>query len=152
MASQYGIQFCSRAGNVSRYSPGDGIGDVDGTFGYRWDLDQAEYLAHTLVAERPCAYVSFGNGEHEFRKWGSVVADQDSWFEFRGPDLRWAAWYVDVEINGHRWRYRPVADLDDFAAADELAETAATLHPHVTRVWVGASDGSEVFEHETRAR
>lgn len=150
--NEYGIQFCNRSGNFSRYRLG---GSDDGP-APRWNLTEAEKIAYQLFerlgthTDGNCAYVMFGNGDHEFRIWGAAVAGQDSWGNFDGPNLRWAPWYVDVEINGHRWRYRPVADLRDYADADELAEYVAELHPHVTRVWVGASDGSEEFEHETR--
>jgi hypothetical protein len=141
MQDGYGILVnTGRSTNVGRYR-------MEGED--RWDLEEAERIAYRLLAECDLVYVSIGNGGHEFRMWGTAVARESSWKNFTGPDLRWAPWYVDVEINGHRWRYRPVADLRDLAAADELAEYVAELHPHVTRVWVGASDGSEEFEHET---
>lgn len=110
----------------------------------RWDLTDAEALAHHLLTSRDkVTYVSFGDGDNEFRAWSRNVSDFGA---FGHPDVRWAEWYVDVEINDHRWRYRPCADLADWEAADRMASQAAELTPVVTRIWLGASDGSEEFD------
>jgi hypothetical protein len=104
-----------------------------------WDLAEAAELAVELLDRGVgTQYVTVGNGEHEFRLMGE---DQGE---------RHAEWFVDAQIGETRWRYRPMADLDDYPAADDLAEQAAALAPDVSRIWVGRSDGSEEFESETR--
>lgn len=116
----------------------------------RWDLAEAEELAFASFEAGRYAWVSLGNSdEHEMRMWGPDVTDFGN---FNHDGHRWARYYVDVEINGRRWRYRPLADLNDFESADELGELAATLHPTVTRIWTGASDGSMELEQDTRER
>jgi hypothetical protein len=137
----YGVSFATNRGQ-SRYRTGDSS---------EWDLAEAEGIANDLLLERQPIYVSFGNGEHEFRAWGG---DSDGFGDFRdnGAGPRRSDWYVDVEIAGRRWHYRPLADLRDYSEADELAEEAAALAPDVTTIWVGKSDGSvedvtEVREH-----
>jgi hypothetical protein len=127
----YGIQVDTPSRGSSRYRRGEED---------RWDLAEAEALAMNLLLSRRVNYVTVGNGDHEFRRWSSSVTDFGN---FNHPDLRWAEWYVDVEINGNRWRYHPLADLDDYEAADDLAVQAVELAPDVTRIWLGRSDGSE---------
>ncbi len=143
MSDLYGIEIFSKSGNVSLYRPGS----YDNMESKRWPLAEAEEIAWKLFVERRPTYVAFGSGDHEFRMWSDEIT---SYGNFCHTGVRWAEWYVDVEVNGRRWRYRPVASLDDFDAADELAEIAATLHPDVTRVWTGCSDSDEEYEHETR--
>lgn len=137
----YGITTASRRGTAQYRLTGTD----------QWELAEAEEIAHRLLDRSPVIYVSVGDGEHEFRAWGTDVTSY-GYENFDHPGIRWAAWYVDVEINGHRWRYRPVADLDSYDTAEEIAERAATLEPDVTRIWIGASDGSEEFELQTRER
>jgi hypothetical protein len=74
----------------------------------------------------------------------------DDFVNFDHPGLRWAEWYVDVEINGHRWRYRPLADLERFEHGGRRSPTRRrrATYPDVTRIWVGRSDGSEEYESE----
>lgn len=134
----YGIMIDTERLGTSRYRLADG---ETGT----WELPEAEEIAYNLLKLRHARYVTFGNGEHEFRMWGDNVTDYGN---FNHPHIRWSDWFVDVEINGRRWRYRPVADLDGYEAADELGGAAANLYPDVTRVWTGASDGSEEYETE----
>lgn len=136
----YGIQLYHERRGLYRFKV-DGVGE--------WESPTAaESLAYWAFTERSLGqYVTFGNGHHEFRMWRDGI---DSWNNFTHPDARWAEWYVDVEISGHRWRYRPVADLDDLDAAEELADEAHHL-PGVTRVWIGKSDGSEEYETITQA-
>ena len=134
----YGVSFATNRGQ-SRYRTRDSSD---------WDLAEAEQIAFGLLESRGARYVTFGNGEHEFRMWGENVQDAGN-FTVTDTGPRWSDWYVDAEINGHRWVYRPVADLGDYGDADNLAEEAAELHPDVTRVWVGCSDGGEELESET---
>lgn len=135
----YGVQTQMPRSGTSRYR----VGDEDA-----WDLTEAEGIAYGLLVAYEPNYVTFGNGEHEFRAWAKDVTYIGNFTDTHtGP--RWSQWYVDVEIDGHRWVYRPVADLDDHAAANALAELAATLHPDVTRIWVGESDGACEFETVT---
>jgi hypothetical protein len=134
----YGIAVHTATVGSSRYRAGDT--DSMGTpRGGRVRLREAARLAGASPTS------AFGNGDHEFRMWATTV---DGFVNFDHPGLRWAEWYVDVEINGHRWRYRPLADLDDADKADGLATRAAELYPDVTRIWVGRSDGSEEYESE----
>lgn len=123
----YGIDIQSSRGSKSRYR-------ADGE--ERWDLGEAAEIAAGLLETRSATYVTVGDGEHEFRLCRVDVE-------------RWAEWFVDAEMVGRRWRYRPLADLGDYGDADNLAEEAAELHPDVTRVWIGRSDGSEEQESET---
>lgn len=135
----YGIEiYSARTGVMTRYRRDGGETDA-------WGLAEAEEYAYQALLTRNATYVTVGNGGHEFRMWGENVTDYGN-FTFTHTGLRWSEWYVDVEVNGRRWRYRPVADLDDYPAADELAEVAAGLHPDVTRIWVGRSDGTEEDE------
>lgn len=139
----YGIEVHAKGrGNVRvDYRSGD---NSDGL----WDnLSEAEEFAYDLLTTGRYTYVTVGDGEHEFRMWRPGVT---SFGEFNHPDVRWSDWYVDVEINGRRWRYRPIADLDDYDAADELGEVAATLYPDVTRIWWGSSDTGQEFQASTR--
>lgn len=136
----YGIEVCTVGMGPRRYR-GTASSNEPAQV---WDLPEAEETAFRLLTRMSetgrAVYASFGNGEHEFRMWADGITDHG---DFNRPGLRWADWYVDVEINGHRWRYRPCADLSDDDQADELAELALTLRPAVTKVWFGASDGSE---------
>ncbi|MEU7904092.1 hypothetical protein [Actinoplanes sp. NPDC049118] len=129
----YGIQIDTESRGTSRFRAGGAE---------TWDIEEAEALAFPLLESRRARYVTFGNGEHEFRIWGENVSDLGN-FNDTDTGPRWSDWYVDVEINGHRWVYRPCAELSEYPDADELAETAASLAPDVTRVWLGRSDGSE---------
>lgn len=110
-----------------------------------WELDEAAERAFALLHSRQAAYVTVGDGNHELRIWGDV--DHSSYGNL-SHNGRWAEWYVDVEINGRRWQYQPLADLDDWDAADSVAEEACELHPHVKKLWVGRSDGSEESESD----
>lgn len=101
-----------------------------------FDLAEAAEIADGLLERNTSAlYVTVGNGEHEFR----LTAEQDG--------DRHAEWYVDVELGGKRWRYRPMADLDSYEASGEVGEPAEALD-EVSRVWIGRSDGSEEYETE----
>lgn len=136
----YGVLVSTLGRGSARYRINDGEIDT-------WDdILDAEAIAYSLLGSSGrVVYVSFGNGEHEFRRWADDVTEHHN---FDHPGIRWAEWYVDVEINGHRWRYRPVADLDDQEAADGIADLASELRPDITRMWVGRSDGSEEYESE----
>lgn len=129
----YGIAINTGGIGGSRYS----LGNVN-----TWDLADAAGLALELFHARRPVYVSFGNGDHEFRMWGDDVSEFGN---FTHPGIRWSEWYVDVEINDERWRYRPVADLGDYQTAEDIAMRATDLD-EVTRIWIGRSDGSEEFE------
>lgn len=137
MSELYGILVHSERTGTSLYRTGSQSGDD----GKNWTLEEAERTAYELLtSDRRYIFVGFGNGEHEFRAWDEHFTNYGN---FNHPNLRWAEWYVDVEIDEHRWRFRPCADLNDWAAAEEMAHIAVTLHPVVTRVWMGRSDGSE---------
>lgn len=137
----YGIQIHTERRGTQRFRLGFGADQED-----RWELAEAEELAHNLLHDRnSVVYVAFGNGEHEFRRWGGDMVT--TFGNFSHPGCRWATWYVDVEINGHRWRYRPVADLDNEEAATDVAEAAFDL-PEVTKVWTGNSDTGEEYEDD----
>lgn len=136
----YGVQTYTAARGSARYR----AGDVD-----RWDsISEAAGVAASLLPRGRTAYVTVGNGEHELRMWRDDAEAFGSLSDTpTGP--RWAEWFVDVEIDGRRWQYRPLADLSEFDEADELAEAAAGLASEgVTRVWVGRSDGSECQDWE----
>ncbi len=134
----YGININMAGAPTGRYRESDAE---------RWDLDEAERLAYEIVGGPRVASVSIGDGDNEFRMWNADVTDFGN---FTYPGGRWAEWYVDGEINGHRWRYRPLSDLPDWESADLLGEILAELHPIVTKVWVGTSDGRTEFEYPTR--
>lgn len=118
-------------------------GDVD-----RWPLDEAAAIALDLAERRNADHVSIGNGDHEFRRWNESPSFTGN-FNDTPTGLRWADWYVDAEVRARRWVYHPVADMNDFDTAAEIADRAKELLPDVTRIWVGASDGSEEYEHLT---
>lgn len=116
------------------------IGGKNGERRYRhdgteqWDLGEGIELAEELLGRNSTAnHVTVGNREHEFR----LLRDNEG--------DRHADWYVDVRFNkqSQRWRYRPLADLDNYEAADELAGRAADDLPDITCVWVGCTDGTE---------
>lgn len=133
----YGILVHTETRGSSRYRRGEDD---------HWDLAAAEAIAMDLLLSRRVTYVTIGDGEHEFRRWSSSVTESNG---FDHPDLRWAEWFVDAEINGNRWRYRPLADLDSYDAADELAERLSEL-TDVTRIWVGNSEYGDEEVTETR--
>jgi len=117
----------------------------------RFELAEAARIAVGLVDRPRTLFVSIGDGEHEFRLYREGVTSygvMQEQVEGHGP--RWAHWFVDVEMEGRRWQYRPVADLHEFSDADEIAEHAASLAPDVRWVWVGTSDGSQCQDWETR--
>lgn len=99
-----------------------------------WDLAEAAEIAQGLLDGGRGEYVTVGNSEHEFR----LLPDNEG--------DRHAEWYVDVEVGDRRWRYRPLADISDYEAADELAASAANDLPDITRVWIGRSDGGEEYD------
>jgi hypothetical protein len=132
----YGIKIGTKRGEA-RYRSGDEEA---------WELDEACERAFALLHMRQAGYVIVGNDDHHFCMWGDVDRSTYDGFNQNG---RWARWFVDVEINGRRWIYQPAADIDDYegaGGADDIAEQAAGLHPVVTRLWVGLSDGSEEVE------
>lgn len=136
---RYGITISTDTSN-GRYREGDDN---------EWDLTEAERIAFELLeSSSRVRSITVGNGTHEFRMWNPNVTD---FGQFSHPGGRWSTWYVDAEINGRRWRYRPLADLDGWEDADLLSEEVAELHPDVTKVWTGASDGSKEFEYPTVA-
>lgn len=139
----YGIEIHTERMGTIRYR----LGGND-HLGVRLPLTEAEEKAHELLIGRNAVHVTVGDGEHEFRMWAHDAEGRYLSSNFDRPGLRWADWYVDAEINGRRWRYQPIADIDTFSAAEDVAERACGLYPDVTRVWVGASDGSEEFERE----
>jgi hypothetical protein len=115
------------------------LGISDRTRRYRhggqadFELAEAVNLAGELFERnRDAEHVTVGNAEHEFRL---CAADAE----------RHADWYVDAEVAGYRLRYRPMADLDGYDAADELAAALEQMD-EVRRIWMGASDGSEDYE------
>lgn len=128
------------------------VGTVQGVRQYsgggekRWDLGEAERKAYELLTERAPWYVTVADGKHEFRMWRPDFVDRPGGFDH---GQRWAEWYVDAEINGNRWIYRPLADLNEYGDADYLAEEAAGVD-EVTHIWVGRSDGSEEEEWPVR--
>jgi hypothetical protein len=102
-----------------------------------FELTEAAQLAADLLERASdAAYVTVGNGEHEFR----LTRDDGD---------RWEDWYVDAEIGERRWQYRPMADLSDYGDAQDIADPLTEL-PEITRIWFGRSDGSEEFETVTR--
>lgn len=115
-----------------------------------WDPTEAERIAYDLLhASNRNVSVTIGNDDHEFRLWHPDVSDFGNFSE---PGGRWASWYVDAEINGHRWRYRPLAELRDWEDAAVAAEDLLELGNVVSMVWEGASDGSAEFEHPNETR
>lgn len=129
----YGINVY-RNGETRRYRTGS-----TSELAERWNLPEAAEIAIALQNGRSGAtsWVTIGDGgSHEFRLFAEDVSGG-----------RWADWYVDVEMAGRRWRYRPMADLDNMAEADETAAEVEELD-EITKIWVGASDGSEEYEKE----
>jgi hypothetical protein len=133
----YGIHINTSGAASARYR-------TDGGQTSEWELAEAEALAYPLVEVFSTAtFITVGNGDHDFRMWGKDVAEYGN---FDHPDLRWAPFYVDVQINGHRWRYRPAADLDSWDEAEQIGDEGAKL-PEVEVMWIGKSDGSHEFEY-----
>lgn len=138
----FGIELGTRSGTV-RYVVTDGGERVES-----WDNAQiAESHAHRLLMERKPRYVTIGDGRNEFRMWHPDWDPSEN-LNF-GNNGRWGTWYVDARINGRRWRFAPVANIDDLETAEENALRLREV-PDVDLVWVGASDGSEEYEYETR--
>jgi hypothetical protein len=137
----YGIQIHTERLGTTRYRGPVLAGEPAQT----WELAEAEEIAYQLLQDRNAVYATFGNGEHEFRMWRDNVTNFTN-FDF--PGVRWSEWYVDVEINEHRWRYRPCADLSE---EDIATDTAAEAHElaEVTTIWVGISDTGEEFETDS---
>jgi hypothetical protein len=129
----YGINVTTINGNTRRYRHG---GQAE------FELKAAAELAEDLAGRNGgISHVTIGNGEHEFRLIGP---DGD-------PEQRWSRWYVDVEIGELTWRYRPLADLDTYDAAEELARSVAEELPEITHIRFGSSDGNEEYETDIDA-
>jgi hypothetical protein len=137
---EFAVSTWSRAGARGRYRRGEQE---------TWDLITAEQIADELLGR--LSRVSVSNHDHEFWRWANLdSAPLGDDRNFAYPERRWAPWYVDVHIgDSARWRYRPLATLNNYDDAAALAAEAARI-PEVTRVIFGASDDSEEFEHETR--
>jgi hypothetical protein len=133
----YGININMRGAGAVRYRA---AGED------RWDLTEAAAMAYDLLKGRDARYVTVGNGYHEFLMWGSDTGELGN-FHDSGTGPRWSDWFVDVEINGHRWVYRPVFGISDQDTADNLVREARKLD-EVDRVWSGRSDGAEEYEYE----
>lgn len=145
---EYGISTAGNGISTAQYRRG---GES------RWSLTEAAEIAVGLLGGRSGSYVSVGNGDHEFRLWANSPEYVPSNYDQTPTGPRWAAWYVDVAMVGKRWVYRPLADIGDYEEARNLADELADL-PMFTRdevrdddgeplCWIGASDGSETYEH-----
>ena len=99
----------------------------------RWELTEAARIAVEQLESTRAIRVDICDGEHAFRLWDDSIQERDEE----------STWYVDARIGDHRWQYDPTAKLEDYPAADDLAEKVAGLHPDVTFIWVGRTDGAE---------
>jgi hypothetical protein len=141
---KFHIKTAHEARGASTYR----TGDADA-----WDLDEAVRRAVELLFGRPgTTWVSVGNSEHEFRLWASDLSDVGNFTMGADGTPRWDRWYVDVELSGRCWVYRPLADLQDEDDASPLVialERLGADESVVGRVWTGTSDGGEGYEYRS---
>lgn len=138
---EFRIKTAHEARSTSIYRTGDAE---------TWELEEATRRAAELLNRPGMVNVSVGNSEHEFRLWAPGVEAPVNFRMGARETPRWSDWFVDVEIDGRRWVYRPLADLRDHREAAELHQRLDDLDVDdslMGRVWVGASDGGEEYEY-----